>query len=134
MAIVSKLLGIWLAGRTVTSTTPLFMRLLAAVAAVAVLSAMASALLALLFAGILWLIYGELIAHGLAPQMALVSMIGLVLMALSIMVYFVQRYVSQIRLLSNRVIVGQSPVTGGLGAVADAFMQGLNRRTTAYYK
>lgn len=125
MALASKLLGIWLAERTVTSTTPLFMRLLAAVAAIAVLAAMASALLALMMAGILWIAYEQLLLHGLSQQMALLSMIGIVLILLAVLVTFVQNYINQIRALSHRIIPGQGPLTGGISNIADAFMRGL---------
>lgn len=133
MALVSKLLGIWLAERTVTSTTPLFMRLLAAVAAIAVLAAMASALLALMLAGVLWVIYEQLLAHGLPQQMALLSMIGIVLILLAALVVFVQDYINQIRVLSRSIMVGQGPVTGSLSTIAVAFMRGW-RTTSSMYR
>lgn len=132
MALLNKLLGIWLAERTVTSTTPLFMRLLAAIAAIAVLAAIASALLALMLAGVLWVIYEQLLAHGLPQQMALLSMIGIVLILLAVLVVFVQDYINQVRALSRRIIVGQGPVTGGLSTIADAFLRGWRAAPPTY--
>ena len=132
MSLVSKLLGIWLTERTVTSSTPLFMRLLAAIAAIAVLAAMASALLALIMAGLLWLAYEQMLAHGLPQQVALLCMIGIVLILLSVLVLFVQNYINRIRALSQRIIVGQGPVTGGLSTVAAAFVRGWNQPSPTY--
>jgi hypothetical protein len=125
MALASKLLGIWLTERAVTSTTPLFMRLLGAMAAIAILAAMASALLALAIGGVLWVAYLQLLAYGMAPQMAMISMIGIVLILLAILVIFVQDYINQIRALSHRIIAGHGPITGGVSSVANAFVDGL---------
>ena len=132
MALASKLLGIWLTERTVTSTTPLFMRLLGAIAAIAVLAAMASSLLALIMAGLLWMIYEQLLVHGLPQQIALLCMIGIVLIMLSVLVIFVQGYINRIRALSNRLVVGQAPVTGGLSSVVTAFVRGLSQSSPLY--
>jgi hypothetical protein len=134
MAWLSKLVGIWLAKRTVTSTTPLFMRLLAALAAIAVLAALASALLALAMAGVLWLIYEQLLLHGLSQQMALLSMIGIVLILLAILTLFVQDHIDRIRALSRRIIANQEPVTGRLSGLANAFIRGLLTSEPIYKK
>ena len=134
MALLGKLLGMWLSERTVTSSTPLFMRLLAAIAAIAVLTAIAAALLALLLAGLLYLLYEQLIAHGLSPQLVLFSMLSVVVILLGIMAAIAQHYIDKIRALSRLIPARPDPVSSGVTTIAESFLRGLCKVQPAYYR
>ncbi len=124
MAIASKLLGILLAGETVASTTALFMRLLTAVAAVAVLTAIAGMLAALMMGGLLWLLYIQLMAHGVSETIAVCILIGAVVMLLAVIIAIAQHHFYKIGKFTRQVMVTQSPISGHVMSVADAFLDG----------
>lgn len=129
MAIVSKLVGIWLAGRTMNSAPPVLTQLLSAVAAIAVLAAFGAALLAILFAGLLWLFYNILLTQGFMPNMAFLYILCVIVLALSVVAYFAQHYIRQIRILAQRATNNHSSGKGGIGSIANAFVEGLRQRT-----
>lgn len=130
MSIVSKLLGAWVVSRAVPSSTPIFMRLLAGMAAVTFFAVFAAVISAMLVAGLVWFAYGQLLASGIAPGMAVLVISLVLLLVLSSLIMMMQRYWFRIYTLARKLMNMQSPLTGGLNSLADAFMDGYNTRST----
>ncbi len=124
MSVASKLLGAWMLKRTVSSTTPLFMRLLLGMAALVVFAVVGAILGAFIMAGLLWLIFDQMVAAGIPPQNAKLLLAGSVLVLFVVAISMAQKHWRNMRKLANNIIYLQSPIGGKLNAIADAFMDG----------
>ena len=124
MSVASKLFGAWMLKRTVTSTTPLFMRLLLGMAALVVFAVIGAILGAFLMVGILWLIFDQLVANGVPAQNAQMLIAGGMLILLAASIAMAQKHWRQMRKIANSIIYLQSPIHGKLNTIADAFMSG----------
>lgn len=125
MSLLSKLLGIWAVGKSVSSTTPLFMRLLLGMAAITLFAVFAAVLMAFIMTGLVWVSYVQLLAHGIT-QLHAILIIGAVLVAiLGIALLALRHYWRKACRLSKRIMFMQSPLTGRLNQISEAFMSGL---------
>lgn len=124
MFVISKLLGLWVIGRTVSSTTPLFMRLLLGMAAITVLAILATILTGVLIVGALWFIYFQLVTYGVDPAMAVTTLGGLILALVALTLIFARNYWIRVRRISQRISYMQAPIAGRFSTIADAFVDG----------
>lgn len=133
MSFISKLVGIWMFRRTVTSTTPLFMQLVFDMAAL-VFGVIVIALLgAMLLTGILWIAYHQMILADVQPVNAQLVIFGTVLALFAAAGLVTRNYWRNMRRLSNRIVHMQTPATGKLSSIADSFMDGLMTRSPRKY-
>lgn len=129
MSLVSKLLGIWMVRRTVSSTTPLFIRLLLGVVALTISAVVVALLGALLLSVLLWFLYSQLIEQGFGQGQAQLMIAGLIIAMMLGFVALIQSHWRNVRKVSNSLIYMTSPTTGVSGrfaALSDAFMQGFH--------
>ena len=128
MVWVRRLLSIWAFSRTVTSTTPIFMQLLTSMAAITLLAVFSAVVIAIILAGAIWLSYATLIAHGVSAAVAAL-LIGSAMLALLLATFIVMRYYwCRATSFCTQLLTKQSPLTGRITQLTDAFMQGFNAR------
>lgn len=126
MSLLSRLLGLWAVGKTVSSTTPLFMRLLLGMAAITLFAVFAAVLLALIGAGLVYVAYIQLMAHGFSEAHTLL-IIGGVLVALLFATVMVVRYHwRRAYKLTQKILLLQTPITGRINRIGEAFMSGFH--------
>jgi uncharacterized membrane protein len=124
MSLFNKLLGIWVVGKTVSTTTPLFMRLILGMAVITLLAVFCAVILAVLIAGAVWLSYTQLVAHGITT-LAACAIIGLSLLALMLLaLLMLQCYWRKAYRIVQRILYLQSPISGRISTITDAFMNG----------
>lgn len=126
MRMLSKLLGMWILGKTVSSTTPLFLRLITAMAAIAALAALSVLVFAILMVGGVWAIYTQLIAYDYTQgEASALIACGLVAILLALVVA-VQRYTARVRTTLRQLAYVQAPVSSRLSHIFDEFARGYN--------
>lgn len=126
MSVVSKVFGIWVVNKTVSSSTTLFLRLLAGMAAIIVCAITASLIIAILITGGVWLAYGELVTSGIDKQVAALIIGSLLLALLAAIMLTVKKYFYQLHIVSKTILNFKPPLGGKLSRVIDAFMEGLD--------
>ena len=124
MSVASKLIGIWMFKRTVSSTTPLLMRLLLGMAALTVSAVILAILGAAIVFGLLWVAYEQLVTNGVPPHNAELIIGGVVLALFAYTLGLVQSHWRSMRKVANSIIYMQAPISGKLSTLADAFMDG----------
>lgn len=128
MSLISRLLGIWAVGKTVSATTPLFLRLLRGMAVITLFAVLAAILLAVLIVGAVWLAYVQLVAAGIAANAAIL-IIGLVLIAMLLGVAMVvKHHCSKAAHLCRAILHAQAPVSNRIHRLSDAFMSGFGAK------
>lgn len=129
MAILSKLLKIWVLGSRTTNTTPLLISLLLGVAAVTVFSIFSAIFIAVFVGAVLFALYNQLLIAGLTAAAA-GSIIALILLALiggSFMI--IKKKVFSISAVLSVILSAQiSPISSRVNGLADAFMSGFNKQ------
>ncbi len=130
MSILSKVFGIWAVSKTVTSTTPLFIRLLIGMAAITVCSVVASIIIIILAVGLTWAAYLQLLQQGISEGSALVIIGSLLLALLAAVVLALKKHVRKLQLVSKNIMHMQAPIGEKISDITGAFMQGFN--TPAY--
>jgi uncharacterized membrane protein len=123
--LLRKLFGVWVIGKTVSSTAPLFMRLLLGMAAITVLAVVGAILAAALIMGGLWLAYSQLVESGIEPAFALMILGAVILFLLGLVVLSARNYWRKLNLITRRLVYRQAPISGRLSSIADAFIDGL---------
>jgi len=124
MSLLSRLFGIWAIGKTVSSTTPLFLRLIMGMAAITVLSVVGAILIVVFIVGTLWFIHAQLIAGGTTPQLAGLITGELVLLIMAAILLLTRSYWRKIKLISSNIINMNTPVSSRVSGIADSFMNG----------
>lgn len=124
MSMISKVLGIWAVSKTVSATTPLFLRLILGMAAITVMSVVAAILIVMLITGGLWMFHSQLILAGATPALALMMTGLIVLLMLAIMAMVAQNYWRKVKHITTRMMNMQAPVSSRMTGLADAFMDG----------
>lgn len=112
-------------GKTVSTTTTLFTRLLVSIAAIAILTAFAAVFLLLLTGGMLWLGYAQLIQHGVDAEIAVLILSGIILALLAAIILAVQYHFRRLRRLARHMGNMRSSVSGKVSHIVDSFMEGL---------
>lgn len=126
MSIASKLFGIWAMSRTVSTTTPLFIRLLAGMAAVAFFVMVAAAIIVILIFGSVWLAYGQLRGYGVDSQASALIIGGFLLALLGVIMQAAQRHYCRLTITSQNILQINPPGGGRVSRTFAAFMNGLN--------
>ncbi len=128
MSWMRKWLGMWVIGKTISSTTPLVMQLILGVVVVALLAIFSSTLLAVLVASSAWFSYAQLITAGwsASASFALVASGLLFLFLTSILV--LQHYWHKAYAISRRLAYLQTPFSTRISMMADAFMDGYHSK------
>lgn len=124
MRILSRIFRMWLLGRTVSSSTPILLRLVTAVAAIAVLAMIGFLFFALLVTGVLWTGYLQLVAQGLSQAQAVAALSGLLLLVLVGIAASVRGYMQQTMRLLGQLAFAHAPVSGRVSLLIDAFVRG----------
>ena len=131
MRLLGKLLGLWVIGRTVSSTTPLIMRLISAVAAIAALAAVGMLVFAILMVGGVWATYNQLVAHDFTQGQAS-AMIGAGLVIILVgLVIAVQQYMERVHLTLRKIAFAQAPVGSRVSGIFEQFTKGYSTPPTA---
>ncbi|MFM9889681.1 MAG: hypothetical protein ACKVOE_03410 [Rickettsiales bacterium] len=103
------------------------MRLLVSMAAITLLAVFAAVLMAMVLAGAIWLAYAQLVAHGVTVAVAAL-LIGSALLALLLAAFMAMRhYWCRATNACSQMITRQSPISGRVSQVCDAFLQGFNK-------
>ncbi|MFZ4541960.1 MAG: hypothetical protein ACOYNL_09205 [Rickettsiales bacterium] len=128
MYILTKLFGIWAVGKTVSSTTPLFMRLILGMAAVTLFAVFAAVVSAMLVGILTWFSFYQLTAHGLSDGLA-IAVIALVMLSIVLtIVMAMQHYWRKACSLAKTIMYVQSPISGRLNTLTEAFIGGFNTK------
>lgn len=125
MPLISRLLKLWAFGKSVSNTTPMFMRLLVGMAAITLLTVIVAVLVSLLLLGGLWLAYAQLVEHGMEPLNAFLTLGGIIILLIGAVILIARNYLRRIRNLSKQVFQVHHPVTAGVSHVVNAFIEGL---------
>jgi len=126
MALLNRLLGIWIVGKTVSSTTPLFIRLILGMAVITLLAVFCAVILAMLVAGGAWFGYSQMVDNGVT-EVAAFSIIGLIMFSLLLTIgLFLQHYLRKANAIAKRIMYLQAPISGRFSMISDAFMNGFN--------
>lgn len=126
MKTLSRLVRFWALSKTFTRSTPIYMSLLSAMALVTVGAILFTVMVTLMAIGASWLAYTQLLAHGLAPAEAM-AMIGVAYLSLMVIAALVVRhYWLKVAKLAQKFSQMQSPLSGVLGGISDAFLAGFN--------
>ena len=127
MSILSKLLGVWAMEKTLSTTTPLLMRLALGMAAITLLSMMATFLFAIVVAVLTWYSYLLMLAHGIAQTDALLVILLTLLTLLVVVGCYIRSCWLKTTLVIRKLIHRQMPLRGRVSALSDAFMHGYQR-------
>jgi hypothetical protein len=125
MPLIRRLLNLWALGKTVSNTTPMFMRLLLGMAAITLLTVVTAILVSLLILGILWLSYEQLTAQGMEPQEVLLLLGGIITAFIVGAILWARSYLRRIRKLSRHLFLVRQPFSNGISNIAHAFIDGL---------
>lgn len=126
MSVISKAFGIWVVSKTVSSTTPLFIRLLVGMAAITVCAVIAAIILAILVTGVVWFAYEQLLQHGASQGSASVIIGALLLVLLSCIVIAIKAHLKNLHDVSKNILYFQAPISGALTNISNAFMDGFH--------
>jgi hypothetical protein len=126
MSVLSKVVGLWMLGRTASTSAILFQRLLAGLAAIAVLAVVTAILIGVLMVGLLYLMYTYLVAHGLEPNVAMLVVGGVTLAFLALTVAYIVAYWRKVRSVPQQLVRMNAPISTRLHDVVDAFMSGMS--------
>jgi predicted permease len=128
MSLLSRLLKIWLVGRTVSATTPLLMRLVVGIALVSLLVALGAVLLAILIGMVVWFAYGQLIANGATDYQAMATIAGSILLLLTLIALWIRVHWLRSMGLIRNIAYLRTPISGRINMFSDAFMAGFNNK------
>lgn len=126
MSVLSKLFGVWVVNKTVTSATPLLIRLFAGMAAITACAIAAAIIMAILMAGILWVAYAQLLQYGVSEGVILLIIGSLLFALLSYIIITVKSNLNKIHGIARQILYLQSPLSGKLSDISSAFMDGFN--------
>lgn|GEM_PF-4194807 len=130
MSLVKKLLGMWMIGKTVSSTTHLLGNLLISMAVIAILAAVSAVFFLILVCGILWFSYNILVIQGFTELTAILILGAVVLLVLLLCLYYMRCYIKKISLFSLEFDNStQSPIVRGVTHIVDSFIKGLTTET-----
>ena len=125
MSVIRKLFGIWIIGKTVSTTTTLFTNLLISMAAIALLAAFAAVFLIIIVCGVLYLSYQELIIYGVTELNAML-ILGAVLLLLLLGIYhYIGYHVRQMGKNYSGILHSKTSNAPGVSNIIDSFMDGL---------
>lgn len=127
MSIASKLFGVWVVNKTVTSAMPLFVRLLVGMAAITVFAVIAAIIAAILMAGVVWAAYQQLLQYGINEGIAGLILGSLLLALLAAMVIKLKSHLKILYKISKKILYLQAPISGRLSDISSAFMDGFNK-------
>lgn len=126
MGLLGKLLGLWVIGRTVSSTTPLILRLISSVAAIAALAAVGMLVFATLLVGGIWAAYNQLLAYDYTQGQASAMIAAGLVIVLVGLVIAVQQYMARINHTLRKMAFAQAPVGSRMSYIFDEFTKGYN--------
>lgn len=126
MPFISKLLGMWVLGKTVSHTTPLFMRLLLGMIAITVFIVFAALLVAILAAGVIWFTYSQLLVHGMTPGYALLVIAAILIALLIAALLLLQHNWRAVNIISRSIDHIQSPVVTRASGITRSFLKGFD--------
>lgn len=126
MSVASKLFGVWVVNKTVTSATPLFIRLLVGMAAITVYAIAAFIVMAILMIGIVWIAYERLLQYGIDQNIILLIIGSLLIALLSYIIMSVKANLKKIYAVAKQILYLQSPLSGKLSDISNAFLDGFN--------
>jgi uncharacterized membrane protein len=126
MSVANKLFGIWVVNKTVSSATPLFIRMLASVAAITVCAIIAALIIVMLIVGGVWLTYWQLTAYGVDTQTSALIIGSLLLALLASVITAGKQHCYRLRYNSQKIFSFQPAIGGQISRVANAFMEGFD--------
>jgi len=124
MNMLGKLIGLWAMGKTVSSTTPIFMRLGLSMAAIIALGTFLLLLSTILLVSLLWLLHLQLVLHGMEPIEATYIVIATVITMMLVIALAIRLYVGRIQTNMREIAYAHSPVGGRVSYIVDSFMRG----------
>ncbi len=128
MSLLKRLFGIWAINKTVTTTTPLFMRLILGMAVLTLLAVFASVLFAIVVAACAWFGYTQLIICGIS-SVAAFSIVFLILVALMLILCMVlQHHWRKLQQTLQHILYMQAPISSSVSILTDAFFRGYGKR------
>jgi hypothetical protein len=126
MSAASKLVGMWALGKTMSSTTPLLMRLLAGVVTITILTIFSAILVTVFILGSIWLSYNLLVDAQIEPQIAALVIASILLALIAAAALVIRGTLRNLRHVHKRFVISQSPVATRMHSVVDAFLEGLS--------
>ncbi len=124
MSVITKIVGIMLAGRSVADTAPMFQRLLSGIAAVVALSILSSILAGVVMVGLIYAAFMGLVDHGLEPAAAMMILGAVIVVATAIMVNQIFVSIRKIKNIPSQVLTRQNPIAQRATKVGYAFIDG----------
>lgn len=128
---LSKHTALLLMHKTNSAGIPLLQRVLAGVAAILVLSLMASVLGGALVIGGLYFFYMFLVQNGLDPQAALGIQLAIIFLLAVLLLIFAFACVKNMRIVIRRSLASESPISYYASSAVHAFVDGLLGRDAA---
>lgn len=126
MSMINKLIGIWAINKTVSSATPLFMRLLVGMAAVTVCAVISAIVVTILLTGAVWLSYTQMIQQGVTETTAMLIIGAILLAFLAYLMMTLQHHARKLRAGFRKMIYAQEPMSTRLSDISNAFLDGFN--------
>ena len=124
MSLITKLLEVWTVSKTFSAATALLMRLIAGVATIIICVLVAVILVSVLLIGGILVAYRQLVITGMDPQMAALTIGGVLIVALIAVLLYARKHLNQLRLTSKSLVDFKTPGTDHLVRIMDAFMKG----------
>lgn len=128
---LGKIIAALIMRKTISPGIPLFQRLLAGMAAMLILSLIASILTGALVVGGVYFVYNALIVEGLDPQIALAGAGTLLFVLILALVLTTAILARNLRGVVKRIMIAEHPITHRVTSIADAFVEGLTTRRAA---
>lgn len=126
-ALLGKIAGLILLQRTVSASSSLLEKLLAGMAAIAVLALIATLLFGSLLLGGVYIGHQTLLASGFPEQTANLITGGIVLCLFLIAIIGIILCIQKIRDIPKRLIKNEAPAVNAVGNVVDAFVEGFRK-------
>lgn len=131
MKLVTKLAGLWLMGRGVSTSTPLMAKLVMMIAATTLFAVIAAVLGMALIFGVLILGYMQFIAIGVTPSTAVLILMAVVVALLAGVVGIARHYLRHVRTILKAINYVQHPLQGRAQRIVDAFFDGYHAPAAA---
>lgn len=125
MSLISKLVGMIVAGRTIVDTVPMFQKLMRGIAMVVGLAVVSGILAGVLLVGVIYAAYAALVDHGLEAGAAMMIIGGIVLVVTGLLVRQVLVSIEKIKMIPQQVLVKQNPLAQKAARMGNAFLDGL---------
>ncbi|MBY0406849.1 MAG: hypothetical protein K2Q01_04100, partial [Rickettsiales bacterium] len=123
--VIGKLIGVLMAGRSLSASTPLVNRLLTGIAVIVGLAILSAILAGVLVVGMLYGAYAILVAHGLEQDMALIVVGALTLGLIAMLVRQLVLNIQEIKAIPTQIIGKQNRMAERASKVGAAFLDGL---------